>query len=134
MKKKIVLLIILLICSFVVIYGIKKYRDNQKDPRLKIRFIALLLIAENIAISVVAPSVGKSIKSVENWYRTYLSAGPEALNFFQYKPKQCYLTDEQISELIAWIKEKNPSDTKIIRHYIKEHFGVSHCRSAVEKL
>ena len=113
---------------------LKEYRDNQKDLRLKIRFIALLLIAENIAISIVASSVGKSPKTVENWYRTYLSAGPEALNFFQYKPKRCYLTDGQISELVAWIREENPSDTKIIRHYIKEHFGVSYCRSAVEKL
>lgn len=113
---------------------LKKYRDNQKDLRLKIRFIALLLIAENIVISVVASSVGKTVRTIENWYRIYLTEGPDALNFFQYKPKQCYLTDNQIEKVIAWIKKENPSDTKRICHYIKEHFGVAYCRSAVEKL
>lgn len=113
---------------------LKEYRDKQKDSRLKIRFIALLLISENIEIPVVASSVGKSIRNVEDWYRIYLAKGPDALNFFQYKPKQCYLTDDQITELIAWVKKENPSDTKVIRHYIKENFGVSYCRSAIEKL
>lgn len=113
---------------------LKEYRDAQKDLRLKIRFISLLLIAENTEITSVSRSVGKSIRTVEDRYRIYLSEGPDALNFFRYRPKPCYLTDERIKELTAWIKKENPSDTKIIRHYIKEHFGVSYCRSAVEKL
>lgn len=113
---------------------LKKYRDGQKDFRLKIRFLVLLLIAENMAIPLIALSVGKSIRTIEDWYKIYLTKGPDALNFFQYKPKQCYLNDDQITELIAWVKKENPSDTKVICHYIKEHFGVTYCRSAVEKL
>ncbi len=113
---------------------LKEYRDAQKDLRLKIRFMALLLIAEHTGIPSVSRSFGKTVRTVEDWYRIYLSEGPDALNSFQYKPKQCYLTDDQITELTGWIKKENPSDTKVIRHYIQEHFGVSYCRSAIEKL
>jgi transposase len=113
---------------------LKEYRDAQKDLRLKMRFLALLLISENIEIQTAAGVLGKSVRTVEGWYKTYLEKGPDALNSFQYKPKQSYLTDEETGRLIEWVKKENPSDTRVIRHYIKEHFGISYCRSAIEKL
>ncbi|GBC62189.1 hypothetical protein DENIS_3158 [Desulfonema ishimotonii] len=48
---------------------LKRYRDGQKDLRLRLRFIALLLIAGNTGIPTVAPSVGKDIRTVETWYK-----------------------------------------------------------------
>ena len=111
-----------------------QYRDNQDDARLKTRFIALLLLSEGIEIHTVASVIGKSIKTIENWHRQYRSKGIESLNFFQYKPKQSYLNDEQIEQLVSWVKTTNPSKLKQIRQYIKDHFKVKYTTEAIRKL
>ena len=111
-----------------------QYRDNQDDARLKARFIALLLLAEGMEIHKVASVIGKSIKTIENWHRQYRSKGIESLNFFQYKPKQSYLNDEQIEQLVSWVKTTNPAKLKQIRHYIKDHFKVKYTTEAIRKL
>ena len=80
---------------------LNRYRDNQDDARLQARFIALLMLAEGIEINKVASIIGKSIKTIENWHRQYRSKGIDSLNFFQYKPKQSYLNDEQIEQLVS---------------------------------
>ena len=61
---------------------LNQYRDNQDDARLKARFIALLMLADGIEIHKVASIIGKSIKTIENWHRQYLSKGIESLKFF----------------------------------------------------
>ena len=99
-----------------------QYRDNQDNARLKARFIALLLLAEGIEIHKVASVIGKSIKTIENWHRQYRSKGIESLNFFQYKPKQSYLNDEQIEQLVSWVKTTNPAKLKQVRQYIKDNW------------
>ena len=101
-----------------------QYRDNQDDARLKARFIALLMLAEGIEINKVASIIGKSIKTIENWHRQYVTKGIESLNFFQYKPKQSYLNDEQIEQLTTWVKTTNPAKLKQIRAYIQKQFKV----------
>jgi transposase len=111
-----------------------QYRDNQDDARLKARFIALLMLAEGFEIHKVASIIGKSIKTIDNWHRQYHSKGIESLNFFQYKPKQSYLNDEQIEQLVSWVKTTNPSKLKQIRQYIKEHFEVKYTTEAIRKL
>ena len=104
---------------------LNQYRDNQDDARLKARFIALLMLAEGIEINKVASIIGKSIKTIENWHRQYRSKGIESLNFFQYKPKQSYLNDEQIEQLVSWVKTTNPAKLKQIRQYIIDHLRLN---------
>ena len=67
---------------------LEQYRDNQNDARLKSRFMALLMIANGIEINTIASIIGKSVKTIENWHRQYLTRGIESLNFFQYKPQK----------------------------------------------
>ncbi len=110
------------------------YRDNQDDARLKARFIALLMLAEGIEINKVASIIGKSIKTIENWHRQYRNKGIDSLNFFQYKPKQSYLSDEQIEQLVSWVKTTNQSKLKQVRQYIKDHFKVNYSIEAIRKM
>ena len=113
---------------------LNQYRDNQDDARLKARFIALLMLAEGVEIHKVASIIGKSIKTIENWHRQYRSKGIESLNFFQYKPKQSYLNDEQIEQLVSWVKTTNPAKLKQVRAYIIEQFKVKYTTEAIRKL
>ncbi len=111
-----------------------QFRDNQDDVRLKIRFIALLMLAKGIEINDVASVIGKSIKTIENWHQQYVTKGIESLNFFQYKPKQSYLNDEQIEQVVTWVKTTNPAKLKQVRVYIKDHFKVKYSTEAIRKL
>lgn len=113
---------------------LKQYRDNQDDARLKARFIALLMLAVGIEINKVAAIIGKSIKTIENWYQQYRSKGIESLNFFQYKPKEFYLNEEQIEQLVSWVKTTNPAKLKQVRAYIIEQFKVKYSTEAIRKL
>jgi len=113
---------------------LQQYRDNQPDVRLKIRFIALLLLAKGLEYKDVASVIGKSIKTIENWLHQYITKGIDSLNSFQYVPKKTFLTDEKIEQLVTWVTETNPGKTKEVRHYIKEQFNVLYSNEAVRKL
>ncbi len=113
---------------------LQTFRDNQNDARLKQRFISLLMLAEGLEPHKVASIIGKSKKTVENWFSQYLTKGIESLNSFQYKPKTSFLNDEQVEKLTKWVKEKNPRTLKQIKEYIKENFNVKYSIEGVRKL
>ncbi len=110
------------------------YRDNQPDVRLKLRFIAILMLVEGFALKTIATIVGKSIKTIKNWHHQYVTKGIDSLNSFQYKPKKSFLTPVQIDDLVTWVKETNPAKTKEIKAYIKKHFKITYSIEGVRKL
>jgi transposase len=111
-----------------------KYRDNQTDVRLKVRFMTLLMLANKVELKTIASIIGKSIKTIENRLGQYVTKGINSLNSFQYKPKQSYLDSEQINQVVNWVTETNPGKTKEVRKYIKDHFEVDYTNEAVRKL
>jgi transposase len=116
------------------IQRLHEHRDNQPDARLRVRFIAMLMLAEGVDLQIIASVIGKSVKTIENWHHQYVTKGIDSLNAFQYKPKQSYLTEEQIDQVAKWVKETNPGKTKEVREYIKRHFQVAYRNEAVRKI
>ena len=47
---------------------LNEYRDNQHNARLKVRFIALLMLANGVEIKTIASIVGKSIIVLQLWF------------------------------------------------------------------
>jgi len=113
---------------------LKIYRDNQKDSRLKIRFLTLIMLAQQIDINIISLTIGKSIETIENWFHLYITKGINSLNSFQYKSKETFLKEEQISQLIEWVKKTNPSKIKEVKLYIKEQFSVIYSIEAIRRL
>lgn len=113
---------------------LEKCRDNLKDARLKVRVIALLMLARGISPEDVSLIVGKTGKTVENWFQQYMTEGVGSLNSFGYKPKQPSLTFNQINQVIIWVTYENPENTKEIRDYIKDKFGVAYCVESVRQM
>ena len=111
-----------------------EYRNNQSDVRLKIRFIAMLMLLKDFEIREIGSIVGKSIKTIENWHNQYIEKGIDSLNSFSYTLKQAFLRSEQIEEVITWVSETNPSKIKEVREYIRERFKVTYSNEAVRKL
>ena len=67
------------------ILNLQQYRDNQPDVRLKVRFMALLLLGQGLEYKGVASVIGKSTKTIENWHHQYITKGIDSLNSFQYR-------------------------------------------------
>lgn len=113
---------------------LKKYRDLQQDARLRIRFIALLMLALGTAIDDIAAIIGVTIKTIENWHHQYRAKGIDCLNSFQYKPKQAYLSNEQTQTIISWVRTTNPAKLKQIRAYVIEQFGIALTTETIRKI
>jgi transposase len=77
-----------------------KYRDNQPDVRLKVRFMTLLMLANKVELKTIASIIGKFVKTIENRHFQYVTRGINSLNSFQYKAKQSYLDSEQINQVV----------------------------------
>ena len=48
------------------------YRDNQKNSRLKMRFIVLLMIAQGILPELTASIIGINLRTISNWFQQYI--------------------------------------------------------------
>lgn len=116
------------------IQQLRHSRDQQRDSRLKVRFLALLMVAEAVAIETVAAVVGKSVKTIETWGARYLARGIDRLNAFNDQPKQTYLTPPQCEQMVAWVKTTHPAKVKQVRAYIQEQFRVTYHVEAVRQL
>lgn len=113
---------------------LREYRDRQRDGRLKSRFMAFLMLAEEIPIETVATLIGKSVKTIEYWGIQFFTKGLDSLNAFNYQGKQSYLTPPQLAQLVAWVKDIKPAKTKQVRAYILEQFRVTYTIEAVRQV
>jgi len=64
----------------------------------------------------------------------YIKYGIERLNTLNYKPKQSYLNQFQINQVIIYVSFENPANIKQIQEYIKQKFDISYCHDAVRKM
>jgi len=113
---------------------LEQYRDNQKDLRLRDRFIVILMISQGLAIATIVFLIGKSTKTIENWYKLYVNKGVEGLNSFDYKPKKSKLGYHEINQVIIWVTVNNPGTVKQIKEYIKLRFLIDYTEDAIRKM
>ena len=118
---------------------LQDYRDQQKDFRLKLRFMAILSAALNkdgieAGIENAAPVFGKHIETIKNWLLQYLTGGAEKLNSFNCKPEQPYLDRYQINQTVIFVTYENLADVKEVKDYIKKKFSISYSTEAVRQL
>ena len=81
------------------IHALHTYQKHQRDGRLRDRFTALLLLADEISIDRVARLVGKTVKTIEQWGAKYLTEGIASLNSFNYQPKHTFLKPPRLSSV-----------------------------------
>jgi transposase len=101
---------------------------------LNVRFIALLMLAEQVAIDRVASYIGRSVNMIEHWGRQDLRQGIERLNSFQYTPKKTWLTPPQLEQVVRWGRTTHPAKTKQVRTDIKAQFHVTYTVEAVRQV
>lgn len=113
---------------------LEKYRDVQKDYRLRNRFIALLMLAAGDCLEKIASIIGCNVKTVKNWLDIYTTEGIESLNTFNYKPKKCYLGFHEVNQVIIYVIFNSPRNIGIIVNYIENKFGVTYSEETVRQL
>ena len=116
------------------IHILNKYRDKQSNARLKLRFVALLLLALKTDITLIASALGKTVTTIKNWYFMYISEGVDRLGSFNYKPGQSYLNFFEINQVVIYVTFENPGNVKQIKTCIKEKFGVDYTPESVRMM
>ena len=109
-------------------------RDNQNNQRIRDRFMAILMISQKIEFEIIAMLLGKTTKTIENWYKLYQNKGINELNSFNYKPKQPKLNFNEINQVIIWVIANNPGKVIQIKEYIKNKFNVDYTEDAIRKI
>ena len=64
------------------------YGDNQKNGRLRLRYVVLLMTAQGILSELIASIIGINLRTTGNWFQQYVAEGSEGLNSFNYKAKR----------------------------------------------
>jgi len=113
---------------------LKKYRDKQKNANLRVRLLAIIMIAQDIAFDDIAQILGKSKITIVNWLKNYIEKGIESLNTYNYIPKKPKLSKKQISDIINWVRENNPGTCKEVASKIKEDYSVKYSDEGVRVL
>jgi hypothetical protein len=80
---------------------LRHYHDTQRDRRLKLRFLGLVMLAEHIPLVQVASIIGKNEKTFLTRGRQYLTRGIDSLTAFNYRPKQATLNPHQVKQLVT---------------------------------
>jgi len=105
---------------------LKNYRDRQKNGNLKVRLLAIIMIAQDIGLDDIAQILGRSKITIVNWFKIYITKGIEALNMYNYIPNKPKLSKEQISDVINWVRENNPGTCKEVADKIKEDYSIKY--------
>ncbi len=113
---------------------LEQYRDSQSNFTIKTRFIAMLMIAKGVSRELIASIIGNSVYTIEYWFKLYIEQGIDRLNTLNYTPKQSYLNQFQINQVIIYVSFENPRNIKQVQEYIKQKFEISYCDDAVRKI
>ncbi len=110
-----------------------EYRDKQRDGRLKIRLIALLMVDEVFSRG-------------HGFCRWSERQNPDdlgtSLRDRRHRPFECLqLSAEeevsdatQLEQLVVWVRDTHPAKTKQVKAYIAEQFQVTYTVEAVRQL
>jgi len=113
---------------------LKKYRDSQKNPKLKLRFVALLALAVGNSIEKVSQMLGFCSATIVNWYKKYSDEGIECMNSYNYIFKKPYLDNFQVNQVVIFVIFNSPATVAEVTEYIKGKFGVKYCDEAVRQM
>ena len=112
----------------------------EKDPRKRIRFLAVSLFLEGHRRNDVANRLKVARGSVNTWVAKYLSHGIKGLDAKKNTGRDSYLTTRQKQQLSTYIESscmKNSGGRLTgddIRKYIQLHFDVGYHPNAIYKI
>ena len=113
---------------------LKNCRDRQKNANLRVRLLAIIMIAKDIGTEDIAQILGKSKLTIVNWFKIYITKGIESLNMYNYIQNKPKLSEERISNIINWVRENNPGTCKEVADKIKEDYSLKYSAEGVRVL
>ncbi len=101
-----------------------KFIKGNPDPRELQRALAVKLVGENYSYSQIQQILNVSIGFISKWNTVFKSQGLGGLKL-GYKGDPGYLTFDQKTEVITWLKTKDYWNLAELELYISENHGVS---------
>jgi len=101
-----------------------KFIKGNPDSRELQRALAVKLVFENYSYSQIQQVLNVSLGFISKWTTVFKSQGIGGLKL-GYKGDPGYLTFEQKSKVITWLKNKDYWDLAEVEFYLSESYGIS---------
>jgi len=101
-----------------------KFIKGNPDSRELQRALAVKLVFENYSYSQIQQVLNVSLGFISKWTTVFKSQGIGGLKL-GYKGDPGYLTLEQKSKVITWLKNKDYWDLAEVEFYLSESYGIS---------
>ncbi len=89
------------------------------------RALAVKFVLQKYEYSWISEALNVSTSFISKWYNLYQSDGIEALKL-NYRGKEGYFTDEQMVEVIKWLKEQEHWAIHLLKKHILDTYGVEY--------
>src|SRR5271157_2656730 len=114
---------------------------GTKDPRLMVRYLAILLLYDGESTYEAGATVGKSPQVVRQWVHRWNEGGPEALKEKERSGRPPFLTPEQQQELAEHVTARpnegghdfNVWYLKNIAGYVAQEYGKEYSVSGIHR-
>lgn len=107
-------------------------RDVSAQHGLARRANAIILLDRGMSATEVAAALLIDDDTVRRWHGLYQAGGVAELKRNNYEGSECLLSEDQQSDLKAWISKTLPRSSQQIGAYIRANFGIDYqARSGV---
>ncbi len=113
---------------------IKKRLKREKDPKVKLKFALLNMVASGMSVEEAASFLGIKLRTAYLWMNKWIEGGYEAMLVKKRDGRPPKLNKEQKKKLKKLLKEKEYWTTKEINELIKDEFGVEYKKSRLYEL
>lgn len=113
---------------------LKKRHRQERDSRLTDRIKAIIYLGTGRSVVEVADLLFHTTKTIRRWLTIYQQDGIEQLLTLNYQGKQSSLTPQQERELAKHLDKNTYINSKGIRQYIKQKYGIEYSASGVKDL
>jgi transposase len=101
-------------------------RDGLVEHRLARRANALVLLDRGMSCAEVSSVFLLDDDTIRTWHHLYRKDGLDGLAGFSYEGRDCYLDEDQQTQLKAWVVEALPLTTRHVGTWIKQEFSISY--------
>jgi transposase len=109
-------------------------RDKRESGGLVRRANAILLLNKGWSCTRISEAFFLDDDTIREWHKRFMEGGVDHLFTYDWKGRSSFLSQAQTENLIAWLDQTFPRDTKQVAAYISDRFSVDYSHAGIISL
>ena len=97
--------------------------SESRDAREVKRALSVKMLKNGLSATVVSELLNVSLQYVSKWKVIYEAEGSDGLGL-GYQGSESYLTEQERSAVVAWIKSQETLSVEQVRDYLEVEYGI----------